>query len=675
MRIAGYEVLEVLATHSQASVFRARSDVGEDVAVKILSDRDTKAFRRFERERRLLGQFTAREGFVPLLDVGVAAEGPYLVMPFIPGGTLRERLRKGPLGVEATVALGRALAEAVGRAHARGIVHRDLKPENVLFSAEGQPLVADLGLAKHFDRSLPGGSESVAISSTGQHRGTPGYMPLEQIEDAMSADARSDVFALGAILHECLSGRPALPGGDLSQHRELLGSGGCAPLDRSVVPGWLADAIERALSPRPGDRFRDGFALRDALARRSGRPPVRVALVVLALALTVSGGLVAMRRAPATPVPSVVAPPPTVPVAPRSDFVSRGLALLDIGRRVDAIAAFTSAIVLEGPTTAALFGRARARLHLPNAVDHHAEIGADVHQGLALDGSALQGRVYIRRTDEELGELLREAPDDPVALETAVSRDFVHGRLDEALAHSEHLVAVSQGKVYPRVIAAQVLWKCGEKARARAAFDSLIAEVPGATQALYLRARLREEEGDAAGCDADLDAAIRADPMAYEALFAKAARIADRHQAIALYDQVLAFEPQDASALRESGRLLMESGETQRGLARLEQGHAAHPQDAATLGLLVAAHWRLRDTGGSLESAATYAAQTLELDPNSRDAIFVRANILAASEEKERALADFERLLALIRAGEGTSRLDLDAAAIEARIKELRAPE
>ena len=74
-------------------------------------------------------------------------------------------------------------------------------------------------------------------------------------------------------------------------------------------------------------------------------------------------------------------------------------------------------------------------------------------------------------------------------------------------------------------------------------------------------------------------------------------------------------------------------------------------------------------------SAATYAAQTLELDPNSRDAIFVRAYIRAASEEKERALADFERLLALIRAGEGTSRLDLDAAAIEARIKELRAPE
>src|SRR5258705_6571235 len=101
----------------------------------------------------MIGVFTARVGFVPSHDAGTSERGPYLVMPFVAGGTLRDRMRRGPLGVAETVTLGRALAEALGRAHARRIVHRDLKPENILFAEDGAPLIADLGLAKHFGDS------------------------------------------------------------------------------------------------------------------------------------------------------------------------------------------------------------------------------------------------------------------------------------------------------------------------------------------------------------------------------------------------------------------------------------------------------------------------------------------------------------------------------------------
>src|SRR5205085_12307192 len=91
------------------------------------------------------------EGFVPILGAGVTPEGaPYLAMPLVRGGTLRARLQRGPLGLEASVVLACTLAAALARAHARGIVHRDLKPENILFTEDGRPLVADLGLAKHF---------------------------------------------------------------------------------------------------------------------------------------------------------------------------------------------------------------------------------------------------------------------------------------------------------------------------------------------------------------------------------------------------------------------------------------------------------------------------------------------------------------------------------------------
>ncbi len=154
MRIGPYEVLGELGRGGMGVVFRARGPGGGEVALKLLARADGAAFARFDRERRLLASLGEEEGFVGLLDAGTAREGAWLVMPLVPGGTLADRLEAGPLGVEETVALGTQLARALGAAHARGIVHRDVKPENILFAASGRPLVADLGIAKHFDRGL-----------------------------------------------------------------------------------------------------------------------------------------------------------------------------------------------------------------------------------------------------------------------------------------------------------------------------------------------------------------------------------------------------------------------------------------------------------------------------------------------------------------------------------------
>ncbi|MBI3726071.1 serine/threonine protein kinase, partial [bacterium] len=153
MRIGAYEVVSELGRGGMGVVYRARSQDGREVAIKVLSGSRPESLARFERERRLVALFGEREGFVPLLDHGSSPGGPFIVMPLVPGGTLADRLRRGPLGIDETIALGRALAEAVARAHERGIVHRDLKPENILFTRDGplgKPLVADLGLAKHW---------------------------------------------------------------------------------------------------------------------------------------------------------------------------------------------------------------------------------------------------------------------------------------------------------------------------------------------------------------------------------------------------------------------------------------------------------------------------------------------------------------------------------------------
>src|SRR5262249_13501635 len=141
MDVGGYEVTSELGRGGMGVVLRARSPDGKDVALKVLHAADSKsALARFERERRLLATLGEEGGFVPLLDAGDSPRGPFIVMPLLPGGTLRDRLERGPLAVEDAVALFVALASALGRAHALGIVHRDLKPENVLFTAEGRPL-------------------------------------------------------------------------------------------------------------------------------------------------------------------------------------------------------------------------------------------------------------------------------------------------------------------------------------------------------------------------------------------------------------------------------------------------------------------------------------------------------------------------------------------------------
>jgi hypothetical protein len=301
VKIGPYTVLGTLGQGGTGAVFRVLSPGGEEVALKLLGKTTPAALARFRREERLLGSFTARDGFVPLLDAGGSDDGPYLVMPLLGGGTLRERLADGPLGVEEALGLGRALARALGHAHARGVVHRDLKPENVLFAeggtARGAPLIADLGLAKHFGAGDAGVVPSVALTRSGEIKGTFGYMPLEQMKSFKEADARADVFALGAILYEALAGRPAFMGASVAELFRAIESGAVESLGalRPETPAWLERVVLRALAREPEGRFRDGLELARALEgpaslrlgsrARAAAPAALLGLVLLALPL------------------------------------------------------------------------------------------------------------------------------------------------------------------------------------------------------------------------------------------------------------------------------------------------------------------------------------------------------------------------------------------------------
>jgi serine/threonine protein kinase/tetratricopeptide (TPR) repeat protein len=192
-----------------ATVYRARDRLtGATVALKVLERRDAQNAERFDREARVLSEL-AHPALVRYIAHGVSTDGaPYLVMEWLEGTDLGDRLARGPIGTNASIAIVRRVAEGLATAHARGIIHRDLKPSN-LFLVDGKTdrvKVVDFGLAR------PAGTDS--LTRTGASIGTPRFMAPEQVKGRRDLDARVDVYGLGCVLYSCLSGRPAFSGSD-----------------------------------------------------------------------------------------------------------------------------------------------------------------------------------------------------------------------------------------------------------------------------------------------------------------------------------------------------------------------------------------------------------------------------------------------------------------------------
>ena len=202
--IGPYRVLRELGRGAFGAVYLAQRDGDPTcVAIKVLLEPDPEQVIRFKREGTL-GAKVDHPGAVDVIDTGLVRGMPYLVMEYCKGPTLREALRTGgPLEPRDAAELVHQIAIAVAAAHAERVIHRDLKPENVILDANagGRPRVTDFGLArdaaKHVDR----------LTRTGDVMGTPAYMAPELFEDAKGSDARVDVYALGALLYECLTGQ------------------------------------------------------------------------------------------------------------------------------------------------------------------------------------------------------------------------------------------------------------------------------------------------------------------------------------------------------------------------------------------------------------------------------------------------------------------------------------
>jgi tetratricopeptide (TPR) repeat protein len=268
-----FEALRKAGSGAMATVFRARDRRGGGfAAVKILRGQDAHDVERFAREASILSGL-GHPGIVRYVAHGVTAAGEhYLAMEWLDGEDLAARLaRRGLTGAE-TLALARRAADALAFAHARGLVHRDLKPSN-LFLVGG-----DVERLKIVDFGIAGlRREGKRLTSTGALLGTPGYIAPEQIQGAGAFDPRADVFSLGCVLFECLTGRPAFEGTTAVAVlvKILLQEVPRTRALRPEIPEALDDLVARMMARDVDQRPRDAAAVLEELDRMGPLEPLR----------------------------------------------------------------------------------------------------------------------------------------------------------------------------------------------------------------------------------------------------------------------------------------------------------------------------------------------------------------------------------------------------------------
>jgi serine/threonine-protein kinase len=253
MRLGTYELLEVVGRGGMSTVHRGRHvPSGRIVAVKVMAREratDPVLLQRFEQEFAVARSLT-HPHIVRGLDFGVSSGTPYLVMEFVEGQNLGQRVRyHGPLPASDAIRVNLQISEALQLAHANKLIHRDVKPENILVASDGRAHLTDLGLIKDLDGSAD-------LTRSRAFMGTASYMAPEQFEDARRADARSDLYGLASTLFYSLTGMPPFAGrGNVAILRKKL-SNDVTPLRRLLpaAPACLELAIRAALDASPARR-------------------------------------------------------------------------------------------------------------------------------------------------------------------------------------------------------------------------------------------------------------------------------------------------------------------------------------------------------------------------------------------------------------------------------------
>ena len=425
-----FEVVRLFGRGGFAEVYEVRdNELERRLAVKVL--RADMAWTpgmlaRFKQEARAVAQLT-HPNTVPIHFVGEGEGLVFYVMPFIEGATLADVLRaQGPLDADRAISVALPVLEALDHAHRMGIVHRDIKPDNILIEAStGRPLLVDFGISKRVneDGTMPDAHDGMVV-------GTPLYMSPEQALGHRDVDARTDIYAMGALLYQMITGAPPFDGTSSQEivAKHLTDPVRVPPAIASRVPPALIEVIERAMAKQPGDRFQSAGAMLEPL--RQGARRNRAAALV-------DGSRVSSRINRDDPTLQMDAADAALPVGRRRR--RQAALLLALGT---AMAGFG--------TGAALIGRPAPSLLLENALGEAVTVSvnggqlATVAAGDSLRlplerGTPLAAEWHVLRPRGARGAELGDAPGG--RFEHADPRGNLRQRLDAASIGAGYVVA------------------------------------------------------------------------------------------------------------------------------------------------------------------------------------------------------------------------------------------
>jgi len=445
--ISHYHVLSQLGEGGMGVVYVAEDTrLGRHVAVKIPhAGRDERHYRgRFLREARSVSKLN-HPNIAAVYDYGESPEGqPYIVMELVPGQTLGDILTGPGLSLQRAVEIICDVAAALAEAHRRGVVHRDIKPSNVVVNDRGEVKVLDFGLAKQLDDAPapagPSASEAQTLLSAHTRSdvvvGTPLYLSPEQARGA-AVDGRSDIFALGALLYECVAGRPAFSGSNVIEiGAQVLHVDPPPPSHFNPrVPPELDRLVLKALAKKPADRFQTA----DEMAAELARAGARIAGTDTARTRRLATGSYPMRTSALTTLTQTLSRPRFSPLA----------------------VAAALAVALLGVWAVARWSRPRPHTPNPEAVRPFEEGVRAMHDG-AYYRASLLFREAVERDDKyalayaRLAEAKYEmdyhdaAKDDLLTVQSLVERD--------ALSEQDRLyldgVVATVRRDYPAAVAA-----------------------------------------------------------------------------------------------------------------------------------------------------------------------------------------------------------------------------
>ena len=666
-----YRILSKIGQGGMGVVYRAHDErLDRDVAIKVLPEEvadDPVRLTRFEREAQAVARLD-HPGILAIHDFGHEDGVTYAVTELLEGGTLRDRLPPGGLGWEKAAEIGAAVAGGLTAAHGKGIVHRDLKPENIFVTSDGRVKILDFGLARlvlPVDEEAETATRTPAATAPGTVLGTVGYMSPEQIRGE-GVDARSDIFSLGCVLYEMLSGRRPFEGESAAGTLAALLRDDPPPL--AGFDPKIARLVARCLHKDPAGRFQSAAELESAigacLAPRAaaGRPSV----AVLPFA-NMSGareddylceGLAEEIINALTRIPGlrVIARTSSFAVARMGLDVRDAGARLDVGsvlegsvrradRRVRVTAQLvdtsdgshlwserfdrelTDVLVLEDEIAAAITERLRVRLRQDDHGRPPRQVDVEAH------GLYLEGRYYLARgTPEALGQA-------KACFERAIERDPEFALAFDALAELYWYLGFF-GNVLPQDAFSQGTWHAMHALE----LDDTLAETHALLGMLRkeldynwpevdreLR-RARELNGQSPlvrlryaisgllphgridEAAAEVDAVIQADPLSvfvrwWAAIMAYLGR--RPHRMIDEGRHMIALDPTQFLGHWALGMALVEGGAADEAVRALEKAHELSGGMPFTLGFLSLAYGRAGRPGDArklLERAEAIAA-------------------------------------------------------------------